>query len=86
MNNGNSFNLDMLKSTASGDSIVFPFDVEKALDISDFITVSGVTVSGAVYDGVPAWYNVTDKLLYSAVTGTDYWEVDGNTLTYTEDE
>lgn len=86
MNNGNSFNLDMVKAAASGDSIVFPFDVEKALDISDFITVSGVTVSGAVYDCVPAWYNVTDKLLYSAVTGTDYWEVEGNTLTYTEDE
>lgn len=75
--------IDMAKSTVVELSNQFDYNVEKALLDATSITIQNINLAEVYYQGVPAWYNRTQKRLYSAVTSTHYWAVDGNKLTYT---
>lgn len=78
-----NYSLDMAMSTVSEMSNVFPFNVEKGLQDATSITIQNINLSEVYYQAVPAYYDATNKYLYSAVTGANYWEVEGDTLTYT---
>ena len=75
--------IDMAKSTVVELSNQFDYNVEKALLDATSITIQNINLAEVYYQAVPAWYNRTQKRLYSAVTSTNYWAVDGNKLTYT---
>ena len=75
--------IDMAKSTVVELSNQFDYNVEKALLEATSITIQNINLAEVYYQAVPAWYNRTQKRLYSAVTSTNYWAVDGNKLTYT---
>lgn len=78
-----NYSLDMTMSTVSEMSNVFPFNVEKGLQDATSITIQNINLAEVYYQAVPAYYDATNKYLYSAVTGANYWVVDGDTLTYT---
>lgn len=78
--------IDMADSTVSELSNVFPYNVEKSLAEATSITLQNINLSEVYYTSVPAWYNKTNKRLYSVVTSTSYWVVSGNKLTYTTPE
>ena len=75
--------IDMAKSTVVELSNQFDYNVEKALLDATSITIQNINLAEVYYQAAPAWYNRTQKRLYSAVTSTNYWAVDGNKLTYT---
>lgn len=79
----NNYSLDMSKSTVSELSNVFPFNVEKALLQATSVTVQNINLAEVYYQAVPGWYDRTNKRLYSSVTSSHYWAVNGGTLTYT---
>lgn len=81
--NPNSYLLDMSRSTVSELSNVFPFNVEKALAQATSVFIQNINLAEVYYQAVPGWYDRTNKRLYSAVTSTHYWAVNGSTLTYT---
>lgn len=64
-------------------SNVFSYDVEKALNQASRISLQNINLAEVYYMAVPAWYDRTGKKLYSAITSSHYWAVDGNKLTYT---
>lgn len=76
------YSLDMAMSTVSELSNVFPYNVEKGISAATAITIQNINLAETYYHAVPAWYDATNKRLYSSVTSTHYWAVDGNTLTY----
>ena len=77
------FSLDMALSTVSELSNIFPFNVEKCLNQATHISVQNINLAEVYYQGVPAWYDKTNKRLYAANISGHYWAVDGMTLTYT---
>lgn len=78
-----NYSLDMAQSTVSELSNVFPYNVEKGLLGATAITIQNVNLAEVYYQAVPAWYDRTNKRLYSSVTSSHYWAVNGDTLTYT---
>lgn len=78
-----TYSLDMAMSTASELVNVFPFNVEKGISAATAITIENINFAGTRYRAVPAWYDVTNKRLYSSVTSSHYWAVSGNTVAYT---
>lgn len=83
MKNQYKFSLDFAESTVSSMTNTFEENVEAALEVATSVTLQNVTASLVYYMAVPAWYDRTNKRLYSALTGNDYWAVDGKNLTYT---
>ena len=81
--NISNMTLDMSMSTVSELSNVFPYNVEAALSNATSINIQNINLSETYYTAVSAYYDRTNKRLYSAVTGTAYWAVSGNSLTYT---
>ncbi len=75
--------IDFSESTVSEMTNTFPENIEAALNIATSITLQNVQASLANHNAVPAFYDTTNKRLYSLLTGNDYWAVDGNKLTYT---
>lgn len=75
--------IDMDVSTISSSANVFPYNVEKSLSEATAITLQNVNLSGAYFISVPAYYDKTNKRLYSVVTGENYWAVSDNKLVYT---
>ena len=57
----------------------FKFNVEKSLNQASQITVENKSGVGAI----PAWYDKTNKKLYTATATGHYWAVDGAKMTYT---
>lgn len=79
-----NYSIDMAQSTVSELSNVFPFNVEKGIQDATSITIQNINLGETYYQSVPAYYDSTNKRLYSSVTGSDsYWAVDGDMLTYT---
>lgn len=79
-----NYSLDMAQSTVSEMSNVFPFNVEKGIQDATSITMQNINLAETYYQAVPAYFDSTNKRLYSSVTGADgYWTVSDNTLTYT---
>lgn len=77
-----NYSLDMAQSTVSELSNVFPFNVEKGLLGATAITIQNINLAEVYYQSVPGWYDRTNKRLYSSVTPSHYWTVNGGTLTY----
>lgn len=75
--------IDFSESTVSEMTNTFPENIEAALNVATSITLQNVQASLANHNAVPAFYDTTNKRLYSLLTGDDYWAVDGNKLTYT---
>lgn len=75
--------INMADSSVVELSNVFPYNVENALAQATSVTLNNINLSEVYYMAVPAWYNRTNKRLYSTVTSTHYWVVDGNKFTYT---
>lgn len=78
-----SLTIDFSESTVSSMTNTFPENIEEALNIATSVTLQNVQASLANHTAVPAFYDATNKKLYSLLTGDDYWAVDGNKLTYT---
>lgn len=78
-----SLTIDFSESTVSEMTNTFPENIEAALNVATSITLQNVQVSLANHNAVPAFYDSTNKRLYSLLTGDDYWAVNGNALTYT---
>ncbi len=78
-----NYSLDMAQSTVSELSNVFPYNVEEGLLDATAITIQNINLAEVYYQAVPAWYDRTNKRLYSSVTSSNYWAVNGDTLTYT---
>ena len=78
-----SLSIDFSESTISSMTNIFPENIEAALNMATTITLQNVQASSANHNAVPAYYDTTNKKLYSLLTGDDYWAVDGNALTYT---
>lgn len=75
--------IDFSESTVSEMTNTFPENIEAALNVATSVTLQNVQASLANHNAVPAFYDTTNKRLYSLLTGDDYWAVDGNKLTYT---
>lgn len=75
--------IDFSESTVSEMTNTFPENIEAALNVATSITLQNVQASLVNHNAVPAFYDTTNKRLYSLLTGDDYWAVDGNKLTYT---
>ena len=75
--------IDFSESTVSEMTNVFQENIEAALNVATSIALQNVQASLANHNAVPAFYDTTNKRLYSLLTGDDYWAVDGNKLTYT---
>lgn len=78
-----SLTIDFSESTISSMTNIFPENIEAALNMATSVTLHNVQASLANHNAVPAFYDITNKKLYSLLTGDDYWAVDGNKLTYT---
>lgn len=78
-----SLTIDFSESTVSEMTNTFPENIEAALNVATSITLQNVQASLANHNAVPAFYDATNKRLYSLLTGNDYWAVNGNALTYT---
>lgn len=78
-----SLTIDFSESTVSEMTNTFSENIEAALNVATSITLQNVQVSLANHNAVPAFYDTTNKRLYSLLTGDDYWAVNGNALTYT---
>ena len=73
--------IDLKKASVSSAVYTFKQNMEKSIAVATAITVSGLVSSSKTYNAMPAWYVVEDKKLYVG-TGTHYFTVNGNTLTY----
>lgn len=78
-----SLTIDFSESTVSSMTNTFPENIEAALNIATSVTLQNVQTSLVNHNAVPAFYDTTNKKLYSLLTGDDYWAVNGNVLTYT---
>lgn len=78
-----SLTIDFSESTVSEMTNTFPENIEAALNVATSITLQNVQASLANHNAVPAFYDTTNKRLYSLLTGDDYWAVNNNALTYT---
>lgn len=78
-----SLTIDFSESTVSEMTNTFPENIEAALNVATSVTLQNVQASLANHNAVPAFYDSTNKRLYSLLTGNDYWAVNSNELTYT---
>lgn len=78
-----SLTIDFSESTVSEMTNTFPENIEDALNVATSVTLQNVQASLANHNAVPAFYDTTNKRLYSLLTGNDYWAVNNNKLTYT---
>lgn len=76
-----SLDIDLKEATNSSSVYTFSYNIESSIKNATAITVSGLVSSSKTYNAMPAWYVVEDKKLYVG-TGTHYFAVDGNKLTY----
>lgn len=54
--------------------------ISSMTNIATSVTFQNVQASLANHNAVPAFYDTTNKKLYSLLTGDDYWAVDDNKL------
>lgn len=78
-----SLTIDFSESTVSEMTNTFSENIEAALNVATSVTLQNVQASLANHNAVPAFYDSTNKRLYSLLTGNDYWAVNNNALTYT---
>lgn len=81
--NHNDLSIDLFSATELNGVFTFRENVEKAIATATSIVVQNVHMPGAYITAVPAWYDITTKKLYTAVSGEHYYAVNGYTLTYT---
>lgn len=81
--NQNNLSIDLFSSIELNGVFTFRENVEKAIATATSITVQNVHVSTSYLTSVPAWYNISTKKLYTAISGEHYYAVNGKTLTYT---
>lgn len=81
--NQNNLSIDLFQSIESNGTFTFRENVEKAIATATSIVVQNVHVSTSYITSVPAWYDISTKKLYTAVSGEHYYAVNGYVLTYT---
>lgn len=79
----NNLSIDLFNSIELNGVFTFRENVEKAIATATSITVQNVHVSTSYITAVPAWYDISTKKLYTAVSGEHYYAVNGMVLTYT---
>ena len=77
-----TLHIDLKEGSVSSGVYTFQHNIETSIEKATGITLSGLYSSSKTYNAMPAWYVVEDKRLYVG-TGTHYFAVNGNKLTYT---
>lgn len=81
--NHNNLSIDLFNADELNGVFTFRENVEKAIATATSIVVQNVHVSSAYITAVPAWYDLTNKKLFTSVSGEHYYAVNGYVLTYT---
>lgn len=79
----NTLSIDLESAFIDGNVYTFRYNVEKAIVVATAIFLQKVSVDDKEFNSVPAYYNSSDKRLYTPLISGHYWAVSGRKLTYT---
>ena len=78
----NTLSIDLKSAFVSENVYTFRYNVEKSIVVATAIFLQKVSVDNKEYNSVPAYYNSSDKRLYTPLISGHYWAVSGHKLTY----